>query len=1130
MGKLLTLICTFLISIFSFNFICKSQPLSPPGGDCNTVLNFDGIDDYIQLNSVLDIGNISNTVELWVKIPEVGTGNLTAGERVGIILGNYDDNPNAGWEIHDDGQLRLYWNSYPDVYGTTDLRDNQWHHIAFVRDMNSSTLKAYIDGEVEFDYSYGGVNLDFVTTHRIGADNRGSGTPYFHGSMDELRIWSVAKSQEEIQASMNNTLDGTEDNLELYFDFQDGVNSETVYDLSSNSFLGTTTNIDLETSWQTAAGDIGGSGRVVEIASSCDAYEWRGQTYETSGFYYEVIENSYGCDSTLVLDFTRLEASSSTFEATGYISYEWIDGNVYTEDNNTATYTIDNYLGCDSVITLDLTIETPEIGGGEFNNNWAYNIAESNIYSEAISISTDDNNNVYTVGFFVGNADFDPKEDIYELTTSEGSFIQKQDSEGLLLWAKKIDTEIYSSATDLNANLYIVGELEGTINLGTEENPIEFTSSGEQDAIIIKFDTDGNFLWLKQIGGAGSYTTTYSLDIDASGNVYVTGNFNETVDFNPGEETFEMTSNGGNDIFVEKLDVDGNFVWAKQMGGSNYDTGYSISIDENGNVFSSGYAQGTVDFDPSENTYELTSTYEGILYIQKLDTDGNFIWAQKVESDGNIYTYAVSIDIYNNVFIYGTFEGTADFDASEDTYELTADDENIFIQKLDTDGNFIWARQIEGSIGDSYAKTLETDEKGYVYATGNFSGTIDFNLGGDAHELTALGNYDVFIQKLNNEGELIWAKQIGGTESDVDSHVITVDNNLNVLVGGYFENTVDFDPEDTKFNLTARTYGTGFILKLTCTPTTSTDVIEACSSYEWIDGITYTESNNTATYTTTNMMGCDSVITLNLTILQPTASTDTVVLCSEDSYEWIDGITYTENNNSATFTTTNEAGCDSVITLNLTFGKPSASTDVISACGNYEWIDGITYTESNNTATYTTTNLSGCDSVITLNLTINNVDAGVSIEGTLLTASADGASYQWVDADNEPIEGATSKTFTPTENGSYAVIVTQNDCSVTSESIEYNVLGVVKSTFEKNIIVYPNPTYGEVEIEIGETIQQMDVRVMNVTGQVVNHKVFKNTGNFKINIDGATGIYFIEMMSNDAAGKSRSAIIRIVKQ
>ena len=92
------------------------------------------------------------------------------------------------------------------------------------------------------------------------------------------------------------------------------------------------------------------------------------------------------------------------------------------------------------------------------------------------------------------------------------------------------------------------------------------------------------------------------------------------------------------------------------------------------------------------------------------------------------------------------------------------------------------------------------------------------------------------------------------------------------------------------------------------------------------------------------------------------------------------------------------------------------------------------------------------------------------------------------------------------------------------------MLGVVKSTFEKNIIVYPNPTYGEVEIEIGETIQQMDVRVMNLTGQVIMQKVFKNTGNFEINIDGATGIYFIEMISNDTSGKSRSAIIRIVKQ
>jgi hypothetical protein len=171
-------------------------------------------------------------------------------------------------------------------------------------------------------------------------------------------------------------------------------------------------------------------------------------------------------------------------------------------------------------------------------------------------------------------------------------------------------------------------------------------------------------------------------------------------------------------------------------------------------------------------------------------------------------------------------------------------------------------------------------------------------------------------------------------------------------------------------------------------PTTGTDVQTACGSYTWIDGVTYTESNNTATYTLTNAVGCDSVVTLNLTINQPTTSTDVQTACG--SFTWIDGITYTESNNSATYTLTNAVGCDSIVNLNLTINQPTTVTDMQTACGSYTWIDGITYTESNSTATYTLTNMAGCDSVVTLNLTINQPTTGTDVQ----TACG---SYTWID-------------------------------------------------------------------------------------------------------------------------------------
>ena len=155
-----------------------------------------------------------------------------------------------------------------------------------------------------------------------------------------------------------------------------------------------------------------------------------------------------------------------------------------------------------------------------------------------------------------------------------------------------------------------------------------------------------------------------------------------------------------------------------------------------------------------------------------------------------------------------------------------------------------------------------------------------------------------------------------------------------------------------------------------------TDTQVACGSYTWIDGNTYTTSNNSATFNIPNgsVNGCDSIVTLDLTINNSVSGTDTQVACG--SYTWIDGNTYTTSNNSATFTIPNGSinGCDSIVTLDLTINNSVSGTDTQVACGSYTWIDGNTYTASNNSATFTIPNgsINGCDSIVTLDLTISN--------------------------------------------------------------------------------------------------------------------------------------------------------------
>ena len=217
-----------------------------------TALDFDGEDDYVQLNQVLPIGSVSSTFECWVKVPLVNTGNLTTGERVGILLGNFysPSSQTIAFEINANGLMRYYWNngggSLIDFNGITDLRDNQWHHLSFIRDKNGGQCIMYLDGAVENTYTGIGSDLTLTYTHRIGCDNRTSGAINFHGKIEECRVWNVARTKTEIRESMHLPLSGTETGLISYWQFNEGTGT-TAIDLISGNY-GNLYNMD-NTDW-----------------------------------------------------------------------------------------------------------------------------------------------------------------------------------------------------------------------------------------------------------------------------------------------------------------------------------------------------------------------------------------------------------------------------------------------------------------------------------------------------------------------------------------------------------------------------------------------------------------------------------------------------------------------------------------------------------------------------------------------------------------------------------------------------------------------------------------------------------------------------------------------------------------
>jgi hypothetical protein len=251
-----------------------------------------------------------------------------------------------------------------------------------------------------------------------------------------------------------------------------------------------------------------------------------------------------------------------------------------------------------------------------------------------------------------------------------------------------------------------------------------------------------------------------------------------------------------------------------------------------------------------------------------------------------------------------------------------------------------------------------------------------------------------------------------------------------------------------------------------------------------------------------------------LTINAASTSTDVQTACG--SYTWIDGNTYTSSNNTATFTLTNGSGCDSVVTLDLTINATSISTDVQTACGSYTWIDGNTYTSSNNTAIFTLTNGSGCDSVVTLDLTINNIDTTISQNGLTLTANQNGGTYQWVDCANGylAVGGETASTFTPIVNGAYAVILNNGSCVDTSNCINVVVNNVTRVENDLKVQIYPNPTTGEVTIVTEPQLKNGMISIFTIDGQLLMQRNLE-VEQYQLDLGSLpSAVYIIEINSN----------------
>lgn len=435
------------------------------------------------------------------------------------------------------------------------------------------------------------------------------------------------------------------------------------------------------------------------------------------------------------------------------------------------------------------------------NFQWAKNMG-GNFDSYGMGITTDDSGYVYTIGYFEGTVDFDPGIGVFNVTSigQEDIFISKLDALGNFQWVKTFGNigQDKGSAITLDGlgNLYATGGYHGSIDFDPGIGISNLDSNG---AFILKLTTSGNFVWVKgfisSINSGGS-----SIGIGNSGDVFITGNFRGTGDFDPGSSVFNLTSSSSTDqdIFIAKLNLSGNFIWAKRIGGNGNDQGVDLIIDPSDNIVVTGNFHGTVDFDPGLSVVDLTSWGFSGIYVLKLNSIGDMIWAKSF-GDGN--GTSIIQDPIGNIYICGLFDTIGDFDPGVATFNLASSGNfDVFISKLDANGNFKWAKKF-GGLENDFGYSIAMDGYGHIFTTGRFQGTVDFDPNNGIFNLTST-NISTFISELDTLGNFIWAGNISGANTCV-GFGIAIDGLNNIFTTGTFQGTIDFDPGIGTSNLSA---------------------------------------------------------------------------------------------------------------------------------------------------------------------------------------------------------------------------------------------------------------------------------------------------------------------------------------
>ena len=418
------------------------------------------------------------------------------------------------------------------------------------------------------------------------------------------------------------------------------------------------------------------------------------------------------------------------------------------------------------------------------HHEWSFSFG-SDQYERAYGIELDPAGNVYVCGAFDNTVDFDPDTLVDASITEEGNgdvYLAKYDNTGAHLWSFNLGFWGHDLGSDMvvddQGNIYLTGYFRVDVDFDPGPGTAMLTAQGTRDVFVAKYDTDGNYQWAFNIAFGGNVERYPGIGLDADGNVLVTGEFGGTQDFDPGAGTAMLTSAGNQDIFLAKYDGNGNFQWARGMGGPEFDRGMDVVADASGSIYVTGMIADTVDMDGGPGTAQLVASGTWDSFLAKYDAQGDHLWSFRFGGPGTNSDVAsecgmdLALDGNGDVYVVGYYSGAPDMDPGPGTAILVGWD--FYTAKYTPTGEHVWSFDAGDTAYDG-GWGIAVDDSANVYVTGVFYGTIDMDPDTGLAELEHVGGRDVFVAKYAPcAGQVINAELCpGGSYALPDGSLVT---------------------------------------------------------------------------------------------------------------------------------------------------------------------------------------------------------------------------------------------------------------------------------------------------------------------------------------------------------------------